>query len=53
VFILKKKNLHNQQANFNQTSTNHPLVKGIQNCLIKGPGPLQREEIIFEKSKME
>jgi hypothetical protein len=23
-------------------STNHPRVKGIQNCSIKGPGPLQR-----------
>jgi hypothetical protein len=44
VFILKKK------ISFSRTSrpismkfgTNHPWVKGIQNCTNKGPGPLQR-----------
>jgi hypothetical protein len=43
VFILKK-------IFFSRTSkpisiklgTNHPLVKGIQNCTNQGPGPFQR-----------
>jgi hypothetical protein len=46
LYFFKKKNLQiDQQANFNQQlGTNNPLIKGIHNCINRGPGPLQRED---------
>jgi hypothetical protein len=39
---LVKNLFQNQQAKFNQLGTNYSWVKGIQVCLLKGPGALQR-----------
>jgi hypothetical protein len=44
VFILKKKKIFSRTSRPNsiKLGTNHPEVKGIQNCTNQGPGPLQR-----------
>jgi hypothetical protein len=40
--MFKNHLLQNQQTKFNQTWYKLSLVKGIQVCSNKGPGPLQR-----------
>jgi hypothetical protein len=42
VFILKKKFSRTSEPISIKLGTNHPYVKGIQNCTNKGPGTLQK-----------
>jgi hypothetical protein len=43
VLLLKKKIFSRISRSISiKLGTNHPSVKGIQNCSNQGPGPLQR-----------